>query len=344
MPAALLSMAASATLIGLAAVTQAISRPAPRLAHRWIITRSIDLAFVIGSASAGYAYLLLYVALHVPISFLWWFWSVGFDGTHIFGTASRTFFDSEARRSRRALLYGSAAFFFALGPAMVLLGGKALLAMIVAVWAYYHVVRQHYGFMVLYKVKNRDLAKRDNFLDRWFLGVMMVFPPFHRFFIHHPEELRSPISFPRVEPFLWVLVASTVLVYLGRQMVRWRAGDPVNLPKFLLFAGVVPYVLGSEYARTTEVLRWLSPLPVLKSIHYFLSDTLTGAGHQGLRSAIQTGVAIFNVLINFWLIPSYSWRGAAWSSIASDALLALSVGTAVFILSRRSQRLVLSQP
>ena len=42
---------------------------------------------------------------------------------------------------------------------MVLVGGKAL-AMIVAVWAYYHVIRQHYGFMVLYKVKNRDLARR----------------------------------------------------------------------------------------------------------------------------------------------------------------------------------------
>jgi O-antigen/teichoic acid export membrane protein len=111
----------------------------------------------------------------------------------------------------------------------------------------------------------------------------------------------------------------------------------------LLFAGIVPYVLGSEYARTTEVLRWLSPLPVLKSIHYFLSDSLTGAGHQGLRSGLQTGVAIFNVLINFWLIPAYSWRGAAWSSIASDALLACAAGTAVYILSKRSQRLVTTQ-
>jgi O-antigen/teichoic acid export membrane protein len=112
----------------------------------------------------------------------------------------------------------------------------------------------------------------------------------------------------------------------------------------LLFAGIVPYVLGSEYARTTEVLRWLSPLPLLKAIHYFLSDTLTGAGHQGLRSGIQTGVAIFNVLINFWLIPAYSWRGAAWSSIASDALLACVVGTAVYVLSKRSQRLVALAP
>src|ERR1017187_5768053 len=85
--------------------------PAPRLAHRWIITRGIDLAFIIGSALAGYAYLVANVALHVPISLLWWFCSVGFDGTHIFGTAPRTFFNSEARHSRRALLFGSAAFF-----------------------------------------------------------------------------------------------------------------------------------------------------------------------------------------------------------------------------------------
>src|ERR1022692_521349 len=196
---------------GLAAATQAAPQPvfappAPRLAHRWIITRGIDLAFIIGSALAGYAYLVANVALHVPISLLWWFWSVGFDGTHIFGTASRTFFDSEARHSGRALLFGSAAFFFALGPVLVLLGGKAVLALIVAVWAYYHVVRQHYGFMVLYKVKNRDLAKLDNSLDRWFLGVMTVFPPFHRFFIHHPEELGLHFSFPRLEPFLWMLV------------------------------------------------------------------------------------------------------------------------------------------
>jgi hypothetical protein len=33
-----------------------------------------------------------------------------------------------------------------------------------------------------------------------------------------------------------------------------------------------------------------------------------------------------------WIIPLYSWRGAAWSSIACDALLALALGTAAFHL------------
>src|SRR5579862_8102700 len=128
-----------------------LDAPLVRINCLWIISRGVDGALIIGSVLAGYLYLLLNLALHVPISFLWWFWSVGFDGTHIFGTASRTFFDSEARHARRTLLFGSAAFFFALGPALVLLGAKALLVLIVAVWAYYHVIRQHYGVMVLYK-------------------------------------------------------------------------------------------------------------------------------------------------------------------------------------------------
>lgn len=105
----------------------------------------------------------------------------------------------------------------------------------------------------------------------------------------------------------------------------------------LTFAGFIPYLLGGEYRLTVEALRWLAILPVLKVVHFFLSDAMTGAGHQGLRSLIQLGVAIFNVLINLWVIPAYSWRGAAWSSIASDTLLVCGMGTAVLVLYRRSR-------
>lgn len=102
-------------------------------------------------------------------------------------------------------------------------------------------------------------------------------------------------------------------------------------------AGLVPYVLGGEYRLTVEALRWLAVLPILKVVHFFLSDVLAGAGHIRMRTFIQIGVAVFNVLINLWLIPAYSWRGAAWSSIASDGVLACGVGAAVLYLSRRPQ-------
>jgi hypothetical protein len=102
---------------------------------RWIIGRGVDLTLVIGSALAGYLYVLLYAGFHVPITLLWWLWSVGFDGTHIFATASRTYFDSEARRRNPALFYGSLVFFFSLGPLMVLAGRKGWLYLLVGVWA-----------------------------------------------------------------------------------------------------------------------------------------------------------------------------------------------------------------
>jgi O-antigen/teichoic acid export membrane protein len=102
-------------------------------------------------------------------------------------------------------------------------------------------------------------------------------------------------------------------------------------------AGIVPYVLGGEYRSTAEALRWLAILPVLKVVHMFLTDSLAAAGYQGLRTSIHVGTAVFNVVINLWIIPAYSWRGAAWSSIASDALLACGMGAAVLLSCRRSQ-------
>ena len=233
-----------------------------RPAFRWIVSRNVDLSLIIGSALAGYVYLLLYTAIHVKISYLWWFWSVGFDGTHIFATASRTFFDSEARARHRKLLYGSLLFFFSLGPLMVLAGLKGYLALLVGVWAYYHVIRQHYGFMVLYKVKNRDLRPLDNSLDRAFMGVMLIFPPFHRFFLRHPEELGLKFSFPQAEPLLWTVAAATAAVYLARQFARYRAGESLDVPKQLLFAAIIPL-----HWLTFAYMSWQAAVPTVTIVH-----------------------------------------------------------------------------
>ena len=127
---------------------------------------------------------------------------------------------------------------------------------------------------------------------------------------------------------------SASLEYAKPLMLRAMFYSGTIFAVLLLSSGIVPHVLGPEYAATARALRWLAILPVLKGLHYFFSDTLTSAGYQGVRTAIQAGVAIFNVLLNLWVIPAYSWRGAAWSSIASDTVLLLGVGTAVLVLSQ----------
>jgi O-antigen/teichoic acid export membrane protein len=105
-----------------------------------------------------------------------------------------------------------------------------------------------------------------------------------------------------------------------------------------LGAPVIPLVLGPEYAPTVDVLRWLAPLPLLKALHYFAADTLTGAGFQSLRSIVQIGVAGVNVALNLWLIPRYGWRGAAGSSLVTDGLLLISLVVMVTVVYQRQQR------
>jgi O-antigen/teichoic acid export membrane protein len=106
-----------------------------------------------------------------------------------------------------------------------------------------------------------------------------------------------------------------------------------------LTAPAIPLFLGPDYARTVEALRWLALLPLFKAIHFFLADSLTGAGYQGIRTAIQILVAVLNIGLNLWLIPSYSWRGAAWASLASDGALVIAMYAMVAVILLKESRL-----
>jgi O-antigen/teichoic acid export membrane protein len=126
---------------------------------------------------------------------------------------------------------------------------------------------------------------------------------------------------------------------LAKQLTPLAGGYGVAAALCLwLGAPVVPLVLGPEYAPTVDVLRWLAPLPLLKALHYFAADTLTGAGFQSLRSAVQISIAGVNVLLNLWLIPRYGWRGAAGASLVTDSLLLLSLLVIVGLVYQRQQR------
>lgn len=138
-----------------------------------------------------------------------------------------------------------------------------------------------------------------------------------RFFQHGAEGIRGSFGF-----------AKSLFPVTG------GFGIIVGVLLFMM-APLLPYILGTEHSDAANALRWLAPLPFLKAFHFFAADSLTGAGFQGMRSGIQVLVALFNVGINFWLIPIYSWRGAAWASIASDGLLSVFLCLILYYLSSR---------
>jgi O-antigen/teichoic acid export membrane protein len=106
----------------------------------------------------------------------------------------------------------------------------------------------------------------------------------------------------------------------------------------LLGAPVIPHVLGRNYSSAVEAVRWLAIIPFLRCIHIFLADGLTGAGYQGGRTLVQVGIGALNVLLNLYFIRHWAWRGAAWSSVICDVMLALSLWVLFqFVTSREAK-------
>ena len=155
---------------------------------RWIISARDDLVWLIGSVASSYLLLVLYVQGVLPLVPMVAVWAILIDAPHVFGTFSRTYFDRTERHSRGRLLWGSL-LFFAIGPIMVYAGAGFVFFFVAALWAYYHLVKQHYGFMVLYKKKNNDLAPVDNALDRLLLLFAFNYP-FVAFIARDPEAIK----------------------------------------------------------------------------------------------------------------------------------------------------------
>jgi hypothetical protein len=192
---------------------------------------------------SSYALLVLYISGVLPLVPMVALWAILIDAPHVFGTFSRTYFDRTERQNRGRLLWGSL-LFFAVGPVMVYAGAGLIFFFLAALWAYYHLVKQHYGFMVLYKKKNSDLAPVDNALDRLLLLFAFNYP-FVAFIARDPEAMaRVPAKLQAgVNGLATILLAGTIVLaiaWVGRQLQRALTGEPLNVPKYLLLAAAIP--------------------------------------------------------------------------------------------------------
>jgi hypothetical protein len=303
---------------------------------RWIISARDDLIWFIGSVASSYALLILYISGLIPLVPMVALWAILIDAPHVFGTFSRTYFDRTERHNRKRLLWGSL-LFFVIGPIMVLAGAGLGFFFLAALWAYYHLVKQHYGFMVLYKKKNNDLAPVDNALDRLLLLFAFNYP-FVAFIAADPEAMaRVPAALQSgVTTLATILLAGTIVLaiaWLGRQVQRAIAGEPLDVPKYLLLAAAIP-------------MHWivlLTPMPhkpiaivaILTIYHnlqyhrliwfhnkkYTAGSVAGSAGKRGPRPGIPAGVLV---------LPAATTR----SLIEGNATARQKYGAAEFI-SRR---------
>ncbi len=103
-------------------------------------------------------------------------------------------------------------------------------------------------------------------------------------------------------------------------------------------APVLPRILGEGFAGSVSALRWLSLIPLFRSIQWSAGDVLMGMGRQNLRLYLQSSAVFFNLGLNLYLIQKYSWHGAAWASLATDGLLGVAMWVALGQVTRAQSR------
>jgi hypothetical protein len=301
--------------------------------RRWIVGPRFDLTWFVGGAFAGYGLFALHAVFGVDMTVVWLAWFALLDCPHFFGTWSRTYLDREEWRERGRLLGGSL-LWLALPPAVLLAafvlhraglarprGAFLVLVSAVNVWAYWHVVRQHYGFLALYQRKNGDVAGADRAADALLLYVGLL-APFAAFVVRHPET-RATLGLPAgpsaVADTLVMstaaAVAAAALLFLARQAARLRRGLPLNLPKLLFLAAVVPLhlVVGySDAVLTAPVLGFAAFVTIYHNVQYHALLWFYQRNRYGSGDGARHGAA--------------AWIGR---SFATFALSAVAVGAVV---------------
>ena len=218
-----------------AVITPSLPGPQVPASIRWIISRTDDLLWFIGSAAVSYAALAL-MAVGFPVTLIYFIWFVGIDGPHVIATVTRTYCDKQ-ERARLGWLLWMIVPLVAIGPVMVALRQAALFYLFAVCWQHYHIAKQHFGFIMLWKAKNRERDPAGHKLDRVFLLSSTILPLMlfvARTRLPHGNGLQLLTT-------ITVLTYLVLLVHYVAQHFRFvRSGAIPNTPKFLLLAVLVP--------------------------------------------------------------------------------------------------------
>jgi O-antigen/teichoic acid export membrane protein len=98
----------------------------------------------------------------------------------------------------------------------------------------------------------------------------------------------------------------------------------------------MPLLAGKSFTGSISAIRWLCLLPVFRAFALSAGAGLTTSGNQTMRTIVQVIAAAFNFAINLYLIPRYSWLGAAWASLMTDALMGIGNWVMYLLVCRRA--------
>lgn len=242
----------------------------------WIINKREDLTWFIGSSLMGLA---VFVALlnGLPVLSTFLLWMILIDGPHVFATASRTYLDKTARARLSWRLWLVIPLCF-VGPAMWMAGAGKLFGLLLISWAQYHIAKQHFGLLMLYK---RKAGERSDFiLDRRFLIAALMLPWIFC--------LMSMVGL-RVNGSVWIIAAIGFgLFYVTHTIKRVSRGGVVSGPKLLLLSIVIPLQWGAYFYASTNLVTGVMIAAIATNIGHSLQYHRLMWFHNQNRYAHET--------------------------------------------------------
>jgi hypothetical protein len=323
--------------------------------NHWIISPKQDLLWFQGAVLAGLTLLLSFLAVPAlnnanytithPAVLILVLWGVLFDGTHVWGTYARTYFAPDAS-SRTGLPRQYGWWLFVLGPCLAvldygllpqhpsLLGHAGWLFQYFLVfaylWAYWHLVRQHYGFMVLYR---RKAGETQGHLDTAFLWIGSLYP-YLRFSL---SDAYLHSGLPQLLPVTWldsarigldVLFAISMLGLLGLWLVQ-RPQQPIRVGPKQLFLGIVVSFHLLVFSLLDNLLTITATLTIFHNFQYHRIVWQYEQGHGRIPMKTLYRYLGFGIMFGFcWYVPRILGVAIAEEGLLRNILLGLGWGIA----------------
>src|SRR5687768_17131542 len=186
----------------------------------WIVSKRYDLTFIFGGAGASLLVPLVVLWNPALLPLLFWIWLLVFDGTHLWAAYSRTYMDAGFWKTDRQLLIWSPVVFLLPLTALLLhwysrsIKPIELFLLLAQGWAYFHLVRQHYGFVSLYDRKS-GADRHSHKVNKWTLYIAL-WSSYIFFLITHPMNRRISglPELPLLEVLLTISICSAVSGFL----------------------------------------------------------------------------------------------------------------------------------
>jgi len=96
-----------------------------------------------------------------------------------------------------------------------------------------------------------------------------------------------------------------------------------------LCADFIPLLLGQGYIISVPILKWLAILPLILVVRSFFCTVLIAGGLIRYTSVVLITGALVNIGLNLYLIPLFSWTGAALATIIAEMVMILFLWLAI---------------